>query len=123
MIPATANNALSQKQLPSDRSEGSWILRSWTGCLVAGDGFCSLFVGLSRNAVTVRMTIAIRRSDSHRLARIGEIRRHGLGDVADRANLHHRRLRLLQHQFFVNRANLGLLFISLLAARAVFFRC
>src|SRR6267378_6767193 len=102
MIPATANNALSQKQLPSDWSEGSWILRSWTGCLVAGDGFCSLLVGLGRNAVAVRMAIAVCRSDSHRLARVREIGRNRLGDIADRADLHNGRLGLLEHQLFID---------------------
>src|SRR6266436_4324361 len=91
--------------------------------LVAGDGFCSLLVRFGGGAVAIGMTvsIAIGWSDDDRLARIGEISRHRLGDVADGANLRHRRLRLLQHQFFVDRANLGLLFVSLLAASTLLF--
>src|SRR3989454_2979298 len=68
------------------------------------------------------ITVAICWSDGDRLACVREISRHSLGDVAYAANLHDRRLRLLEHQLFVNRANLGLLFVSLLAARALFFR-
>src|SRR5260370_34619384 len=98
-------------------------LRSWTGCSVAGDGFCSLLVRLGGGAVTIGMTvsIAIRRSDGDRLPRVREISRHRLGDVADRSDLHDCRLGLLQHQFLVDRANLGLLFVSLLAASALLF--
>src|SRR6266852_3575421 len=66
------------------------------------------------------MAIAIGRSDADRLIGVGEVCRNGLRDIADGANLHHCRLGLLQDQFFVNRANLGLLFERLLAARAVF---
>src|SRR6267154_2977732 len=97
--------------------------QSWTGCSVAGDSFGSLLVGLGGDAVVVGMAIAIRGSDGDRLARISEIGRHGLGDVADRANLHDRRLRLLKHELFVNRADLGLFFVGLLAASSLFFRC
>src|SRR6266478_9941016 len=93
--------------------------------LVASDSYRRLFVGLGDGAVAVRMAVAIaipdRRSNRDRLAGVREIGRHGLSDVADRSDLHHRRLRLLQHQLFVNRANLGLLLISLLAPSAVFF--
>src|SRR5260370_18620985 len=105
------------------RTGASSNLRSWTGCLVAGDGFCGLLVRLGGGAVAIGMTvsIAIRWSDTDRLARIGKISRHRLGDVADRADLYDGRLRLLQHQLFVNRANLGLLFVSLLAASALLF--
>jgi len=38
--------------------------------------------------------------------------------VADRADLHDRRLRLLQHQLFINRPDLGLFLVSLLTASA-----
>src|SRR2546430_3977394 len=93
-----------------------------TDYLVACDGFRCLFIMLGSSAVPVGMAIAIRQGDSDRLARVDEIGRHRLGDVADRANLHDRRLRLLQHKLFVNRANLGLLFVGLLAASALFFR-
>src|SRR5216684_3560714 len=94
--------------------------------LVAGDRFGSLFGRLrdGRSAVTVRMAVAIsaRRSDGYWLARVREISRHRLRDVADRADLHDRRLRLLQHQLFINRPDLGLFLVSLLTASAVFFR-
>src|ERR1700719_802169 len=92
--------------------------------LVASDRFSGLFGGwsASRSAVTVGMAIPNRRSNRNRLARVREIGRHRLRDVADRANLHDRRLRLLQHQLFVDRANLGLLFVSFLTPSAVFFR-
>src|ERR1700682_412599 len=116
---------------PPTWSEGCFNLRIWTGCLVAGDGFCGLLVSLDCGTLTVGMpgaigvaiavAISARRSDGYRLARVREFRRHCLSDVADRTNLHDRRLRLLQHQLFINRANLGLLFVSLLAASAVFF--
>ena len=94
-----------------------------TDYLIAGDSFSSLFIVLGRSAVPVGMPVAItiRRSNGDRLASIGEIGGRRLGDVADRSNLHDGRLRLLQHQFFVNRADLGLLFVSLFAASALLF--
>src|SRR5689334_24338338 len=93
-------------------------------CLVAGDSFGSLLFGFG-GAVAVGMPVAITigRSNCDRLAGTGEIGRHGLGDVADGANLYDRRLRLLQHELFVDRAHLSLLFVSLLAASALFFCC
>src|SRR6266699_6039113 len=97
---------------------------SWTGCLVAGDSLCSLLVGLSGGAVAVGVPVAIsaRRADGDRLARVCEISRNRLCDVLHRANLNDLRLRLLQHQLLVNRADLGLLFVSLFAASALLFR-
>src|SRR6266852_2449305 len=91
-----------------------WNLRNWTGCLVAGDSFRSLLVRLGCGAVTIGMPVAvamtvaitIRWCNGDRLARVRKIGRHRLRDVADRANLHNGRLRLLQHQLFVNRADL-----------------
>src|SRR5437899_7859918 len=59
-------------------------------------------------------------SDGHRFARIGKVGRHRLGDVLHRADLYNRLLGLLQHEFFINGADLGLLFIGFLAAGAVF---
>src|SRR5260370_37908170 len=93
-------------------------LRSWTRCLVAGDGFCSLLVRFGGGAVTIGMTvsISIRRSDGDRLPTVREISRYRLGDVADRSDLHDCRLGLLQHPFLLDRATLGLLSVSLLAA-------
>src|SRR5689334_3672988 len=99
-----------------------WNLRNRFGCLVAGDGFSGLFVLLGCGAIAIGMSIAIRRGDGDWLAGVGEVGWHSLGDVADGADLHDGRLRLLQHQFLVNRANLGLLFVGLLAASALFFR-
>src|ERR1700737_3755517 len=96
------------------------------GELVSGDRFGGLFGGLrvDRSTVAVGMAVAIsaRRSNRYRLARIREIGRHRLSDVADRADLHDGRLGLLQHQLFVDRADLGLFFVSLLTPSAVFFR-
>src|SRR5882724_587140 len=76
------------------------------GYLVAGYGF-SLF--------------AWRWSDVNRLIRVSEVGRSGLLDVSECADLHHRRLRLFQNQFFVDGADFGLFFISLLAPCAIFF--
>ena len=74
--------------------------------LVAGDGFCFLLG---------------RRGNIDRLAGVGEVGRNGFGDVLHRADLHDRWLGLLQHQLFVNGADLGLLLEGLLAAGAIFF--
>src|SRR6267154_372584 len=123
-------NCMSVSQKANGPSQGTvWKVRVGRISLyelVAGDGFCSLLVRLGGGAVAIGMTVsiavAIHWSDANRLARVREISRHRLGDVTDGANLHNRRLRLLQHQLFVNRANLGLLFVSLLAASALFFR-
>src|SRR5262252_1597440 len=114
-------------------------------CLVAGDGFGGFFFGLGGHAVSVAVRLAVatcgtgrakarpptgaglRRGDGDRLARRswqaggGEIRRNGLGDILQRADLNSGLLGLLQHQLFVDGADLGLLFVSLLAARAIFF--
>src|SRR5260370_17670197 len=100
------------------RTGASSNLRSWTGCLVAGDGFCGLLVRLGGGAVAIGMTvsIAIRWSDTDRLARIGKISRHRLGDFADRAHLYDGRLTLLQHPLFVNHPTLHLLFLRPLPA-------
>src|SRR6266403_304759 len=134
IIAAPPNHSSSEKTMAPCKAWSHWNLRIWTGCLVAGDCFGRLFGGLRAGRstaaigmpVAVRMAFAIaisaRRGDGYRLARVREISRHRLSDVADRADLHDRRLRLLQHQLFVNRANLGLFFISLLAASAVLFR-
>src|SRR6266849_10456394 len=98
---------------PPTWSEGCRNLRSWTGCLVAGDGFGCLFVSVRCGTATVGMTIAvtIRRGNGARPASVGEVGRNRLRDVLHCADLHDRLLRLLQHQLFVNRANLGLLFV------------
>ncbi|SRR6266853_5805200 len=77
--------------------------------LVAGDGF-RLFAG-SRSW-----------RDVDWLIRVGEVGWRSLLDVCQRANLHHRRLRLFQNQLFIDSANFGLFFISLFAPRAIFFR-
>ncbi len=68
------------------------------------------------------VAVSNRRGNADRLARVREISRHRLGDIPDRADLHDRRLRLLQHQLFVNGPDLGLFLVSFLAASAVFFR-
>src|SRR5258706_6663775 len=84
--------------------------------LVAGYGFGGGFLGLgSFVAVTTG------RSDADRLVRVGEVCRNGLGDVGNRADLHDRRLGLLQNEFFVDGANTGLLLKSRLATDAVLF--
>src|SRR5258708_38881753 len=84
--------------------------------LVAGYGFGGGFLGLgSFVAVTTG------RSDADRLVRVGEVCRNGLGDVGNRADLHDRRLGLLQNEFFVDGANTGLLLKSHLAAGAGLF--
>src|SRR5260370_12938798 len=61
-------------------------LQSWTRCLVAGDGFCSLLVHLGGGAVAIGVTvsIAIGWSDGDRLARVCEIGRHTPCPVSDR---------------------------------------
>src|SRR5215470_3981416 len=103
--------------------------------LVAGDGFGGFggfFFGLVGGAISiaVRMAIAVAigRSNWYGFAaggsgqaRIGKVCWDGLGYVLQRADLHSSLLGLLQHQLFVDGANLGLLFVGLLAARAVFF--
>jgi len=48
---------------------------------------------------------------------VGEVWPECLLDVGERADLHHRRLRLFQHQFFVDGANFGLFFERLCGAR------
>src|SRR5438477_12702561 len=95
-----------------------------TDYLIACDGFRCLFIMLG-GAVPVGMPVAITigRSNGDGLTRVDKIGGHCLGDVADGADLHDRRLGLLQHQLFVNRADLGLLFVSLLAASEHFFSC
>src|SRR4029077_14117068 len=60
-------------------------------------------------------------SNADGLVGVGKIRRDGLGDVTDRANLNDGLLGLLENQFFIDGANLGLLLESLLAADAVLF--
>ena len=82
--------------------------------LVAGDGFGGGFLGLGGR-------VAIGWGDADWLVGVGEVCRNGLGDVGNRADLHDGRLGLLQHEFFVNRANLGRFLEGLLAANAVFF--
>src|SRR5260370_10444422 len=67
------------------------------------------------------MAIAVGWSDADWLVGVGEVRRDGLGDVADRANLDDGRLGLLENEFFVYGADLGLLLESLLATEAVLF--
>src|SRR5262249_8136321 len=84
--------------------------------LVAGDGFGLLF-GLVGRGVTV----AIGRSDIHRLIGVGEVGRDGLGDVGERADLNDGRLGLLENELFVDGAHFGLFFEGLLTARAIFF--
>src|SRR5260370_17639883 len=67
------------------------------------------------------MAIAVGWTDADWLVGVGEVRRDGLGDVADRANLDDGRLGLLENEFFVYGADLGLLLESLLATEAVLF--
>src|SRR5260370_29772361 len=69
----------------------------------------------------IPIAIPVRWGDGDRLARVSYVGRDGFGAVLDSADLHDGRLGLLQHQLFVNRANLGLLFVSLLPARAILF--
>src|SRR3984893_6071768 len=88
--------------------------------LVAGDRFGSFF--FLGGIVAVGMAIAVGRRDAYGLARIGEVSRDGLGNVAYRADLDYGGLSLLQHQLFVDGADFGLFFVGLLAARAIFFR-
>src|SRR5467141_4239017 len=92
------------------KPESQSYLQSWTEYLVARDGFRRLLVRLGCGTVTVGMPVAVsnRRGNADRLARVREISRHRLGDIPDRADLHDRRLRLLQHQLFVNGPDLGL---------------
>src|SRR5258708_9030285 len=106
------------------KPESQSYLQSWTVYLVARDGFRRLLVRLGCGTVTVGMPVAVsnRRGNADRLARVREISRHRLGDIPDRAALHDRRLRLRQHQLFVNGPDLGLFLVSFLAASAVFFR-
>src|SRR5690349_14257340 len=94
------------------RSSAAPLPEKWNVELVAGDSFGFFLLG-----------VAVRRRELHRLRTVGlgEARRCGLGNVRNAADLNHRRLRLLQHKFFVNGANFSLLFVSLLAAGALFF--
>src|SRR5258708_7127104 len=82
--------------------------------LVAGYGFG--FLGLGGF-----VRVAIGRGDADGFPGVGEVCRNGFGDVGNRADLHDRRLGLLQNQFFVDGANTGLLLKSHLAADAVLF--
>ena len=50
-------------------------------CLVAGDGFGGLFVGLVGSAVAVGMAVAVCGSDRDRLARVGEVGGNRFRDV------------------------------------------
>src|SRR5882762_6618049 len=84
--------------------------------LVAGYGFGGGFLGLGGF-----VRVAIGRGDADGFPGVGEVCRNGLGDVGNRADLHDRRLGLLQNEFFVDSANPGLLFESRLAANAVLF--
>src|SRR5208283_4726463 len=84
--------------------------------LVAGDGFGGGFLGRCSAIAT-----AIGWGDGYRLVGVGEVGRDRLGDVGYRADLHDGLLRLLQDELFVDGADFGLLFESLLAAEAVFF--
>src|SRR3984893_11392163 len=88
--------------------------------LVAGDRFGSFF--FLGGIVAVGMAIAVGRRDAYGLARIGEVSRDGLGNVAYRADLDYGGLSLLQHPLFVDGADFGLFFVGSLAARAIFFR-
>src|SRR5258708_21635266 len=83
--------------------------------LVAGYGFG--FLGLGGF-----VRVAIGRGDADGFPGVGEVCRNGFGDVGNRADLHDRRLGLLQNEFFVDGANTGLLLKSHLAADAVLFR-
>ena len=67
------------------------------------------------------VAITVGWSNADGLVGVGEIRRDGLGDVADRADLNDGLLGLLENQFFVDGAHFGLLFKRLLAADTVFF--
>src|SRR5882757_1626321 len=84
--------------------------------LVAGYGFGSGFLGLGGF-----VAVAIGRGDADGFPGVGEVCRNGLGDVGNRADLHDRRLGLLQNEFFVDGANPGLLLKSGLATDAVLF--
>src|SRR5580700_1249664 len=83
-------------------------------------GYCCFSFGLFDFgcAVTVCVAIAIRRGDLHWLHRYAGNRAE---DLLHRANLHDGLGGLLQHELFVNAANLGGLFERLLAANTVFF--
>src|SRR3979490_2861002 len=109
------NRTFDKKAMAPCNEWGHWNLRIWTGCLVAGDSFRCFFVRLGRSAVTVgvAVSIAIRRASGDRLSRVREIGRNRLRDVTDATNLPQPSLRLLAHQLLVNRADLGLLFVSL----------
>src|SRR5215813_11948765 len=76
--------------------------------LVAGDGLGSGFFCRSWG-------------DVHGLIRVGEVGRNGFSDIRNAADLDDGRLRLLEHEFFVDGADFGGFFPCLLAANAVFF--
>src|SRR5882672_627036 len=75
--------------------------------LVARDGFGGGFLGLGGF-----VAVAIGWSDADGFVGVGEVCRNGLGNVGNGADLDDRRLRLLQHEFFVDGANTGLLLKS-----------
>src|SRR5207244_13557979 len=78
-------------------------------CLVAGDGgFGFRLRRCCTVAVRVAVSVAIRRGDGDQLARVSNVSRYRLRDVRHRADLHHRLLRLLQHQLFLDGSNPGL---------------
>src|SRR5438876_11455640 len=85
-----------------------------TDYLIACDGFRCLFIMLG-GAVPVGMPVAITigRSTGDGLTRVDDIGGHCLVDVADRADLHDRRVGLLHHQLCVNPGPLDLLLVSL----------
>src|SRR5690349_7439829 len=96
--------------------------------LVAGYNFGGFFLldGVSvaiGMAVTVSIvvTVAVGWRDGYGLAGVGEIGWDRFGYLAYRADLHYRRLRLLQHQLFVDGADFGLFFVGLFAADTIFF--
>src|ERR1700720_624186 len=91
--------------------------------LVACYGFGGFLDGMRAVAIrmTVATTIAAGWRNAHRLAGVGEVSWHRFGDVLNRADLDYGRLGLLQHQFFVNSADLGLFLKRLLPARPILF--
>jgi len=96
-------------------------VRSWQDfVLVAGDGFGGLLAGIG-GAIPIGMAVGVGWSNRDRLTSVREVRGNGLRDVSQRANLDDRWLRLLQHQFFVDGADLGSFFPRLLAPHAVLF--